>query len=149
MEVADATETGLDLCFALSKSEAAAGEVEVPKMARMMRGRGSAEKKVSTRWIVLLCVSSFLLGRLFTNRLWSPPETNTQILSRRRQEQEKLQIVLEDCKTKRKLGQDKDIMGEVSRTHEAIQFESGNACSCVLLNVELIVLVVSDLWTRR
>ncbi|KAK1308147.1 Protein ASPARTIC PROTEASE IN GUARD CELL 2 [Acorus calamus] len=32
MEVADETETGLDLCFALSKSEAAAGEVEVPKM---------------------------------------------------------------------------------------------------------------------
>ncbi|KAK1279363.1 Beta-1,3-galactosyltransferase 7 [Acorus gramineus] len=87
----------------------------------MMRGRGSAEKKVSIRWIGLLCVSSFLLGMLFTNRLWSPPETNTQILSRRRQEQEKLQIVLEDCETKRKLGQDKDIMGEVSRTHEAIQ----------------------------
>ncbi|KAK1263264.1 Beta-1,3-galactosyltransferase 7 [Acorus gramineus] len=86
-----------------------------------MRGRGSGGKKVSIKWILIFCVSSFLLGMLFTNRLWSPPETNTQMLSRRRQEQEKLQIVSEDCHTKRKPGQDKDIMGEVSRTHEAIQ----------------------------
>ncbi|KAK1313177.1 Beta-1,3-galactosyltransferase 7 [Acorus calamus] len=86
-----------------------------------MRGRGNGEKKVSVKWILIFCVSSFLLGMLFTNRLWSPPETNTQMLSRRRQEQEKLQIVSEDCHTERKPGQDKDIMGEVSRTHEAIQ----------------------------
>ncbi|KAK1313174.1 Beta-1,3-galactosyltransferase 7 [Acorus calamus] len=78
-----------------------------------MRGRGNGEKKVSVKWILIFCVSSFLLGMLFTNRLWSPPETNTQMLSRRRQEQEKLQIVSEDCHTERKPGQDKDIMGEI------------------------------------
>ncbi|XP_010245068.1 PREDICTED: beta-1,3-galactosyltransferase 7 [Nelumbo nucifera] len=76
--------------------------------------------KVSAKWIIILCISSFALGMLFTNRLWAPPESNGQIISRQRHEQE-LQVVSEDCTTKRKRGQDKDIMGEVYRTHEAIQ----------------------------
>ncbi|KAH7654714.1 Glycosyl transferase family 31 protein [Dioscorea alata] len=87
-----------------------------------MRGRGNvgSEKRVSTRWILILCISSFGLGMLFTNRLWVTPEPGGHFISRRRQEQE-LQIISEDCTTKRKLGQDKDIMGEVTKTHEAIQ----------------------------
>ncbi|XP_042514194.1 beta-1,3-galactosyltransferase 7-like isoform X2 [Macadamia integrifolia] len=52
--------------------------------------------------------------------MWSPPDSNVQIITRRRQEQE-LKAVSEDCNTKRKPGQEKDIMVEVSRTHEAIQ----------------------------
>ncbi|KAJ0976028.1 hypothetical protein J5N97_017993 [Dioscorea zingiberensis] len=87
-----------------------------------MRGRGSvgSEKRVSARWILILCITSFGLGMLFTNRMWVTPEQGSHIISRRRQEQE-LQIIAEDCTTKRKLGQDKDIMGEVTKTHEAIQ----------------------------
>ncbi|KAJ8647290.1 hypothetical protein MRB53_000313 [Persea americana] len=84
-----------------------------------MRSR-STEKKVSPKWILILCISSFLLGMLFTNRKWAPSESNHQIISRQRHEQE-LQVVSEDCNTKRKLGQAKDIMGEVYKTHEAIQ----------------------------
>ncbi|XP_043705045.1 beta-1,3-galactosyltransferase 7-like isoform X2 [Telopea speciosissima] len=52
--------------------------------------------------------------------MWTPSESNVQIITRRRQEQE-LNVVSEDCTTKQKLGQEKDIMGEVYRTHEAIQ----------------------------
>ncbi|OVA12785.1 Glycosyl transferase [Macleaya cordata] len=84
-----------------------------------MKSRTKAEK-VSVKWILILCISSFAVGMLFTNRLWGPPESSGQIISRQRQEQE-LQVVSEDCTTKRKSGQDKDIMGEVYKTHEAIQ----------------------------
>ncbi|OAY85232.1 Beta-1,3-galactosyltransferase 7 [Ananas comosus] len=88
-----------------------------------MKGRSSSsssEKKISARWILILCVFSFGLGMLFTDRFWNVPDSNNQIVTRRRQEQE-LQIISEDCATKRKLGKDEDIMGEVTRTHEAIQ----------------------------
>ncbi|KAF8392504.1 hypothetical protein HHK36_022846 [Tetracentron sinense] len=57
---------------------------------------------------------------LFTNRMWAPQESNGQIISRRRHEQE-LQVIFEDCTMKRKLGKDKDVMGEVYKTHVAIQ----------------------------
>ncbi|XP_077224080.1 galactosyltransferase family protein isoform X1 [Tasmannia lanceolata] len=83
-----------------------------------MKGRNN--ERVSTKWILILCISSFVLGMLFTNRLWVAPESNHQIISRQRHEQE-LQVVSEDCGTNRKLAQDKDIMGEVYKTHEAIQ----------------------------
>ncbi|KAG0449758.1 hypothetical protein HPP92_027205 [Vanilla planifolia] len=85
------------------------------------RGSGGAEKRVSHRWICLICLASFGLGMLFADRLRSIQDLNKQIISQRRQEQE-LHVVSEDCTTKkRKLGQDQDIMGEVERTHEAIQ----------------------------
>lgn len=57
---------------------------------------------------------------LFTNRMWVAPESNRQIISTQRNEQE-LQIISEDCTSKKKVGQDKDVMGEVYKTHEAIQ----------------------------
>ncbi|KAJ3705936.1 hypothetical protein LUZ61_009641 [Rhynchospora tenuis] len=87
-----------------------------------MKGRhGSGlERKVSARWMVILCISSFCIGILFTDRFWAAPDSNNLIISRRREEQE-LQIISGDCETKRKPTQDRDIMGEVSRTHEAIQ----------------------------
>ncbi|KAJ6798364.1 beta-1,3-galactosyltransferase 7-like [Iris pallida] len=87
----------------------------------MTKGGRSSEKRFSSaRWIVILCMSSFALGLLFTNRLWTVPESNTQFISRRRQDQE-LQVLSEGCITKRKLGQDKDVLDEVTKTHEAIQ----------------------------
>jgi hypothetical protein len=57
---------------------------------------------------------------LFTDRFWAVPDSNNLIISRRREEQE-LQIISGDCQTKRKPAQDRDIMGEVTKTHEAIQ----------------------------
>ncbi|KAL5992904.1 Beta-1,3-galactosyltransferase 7 [Asimina triloba] len=82
----------------------------------------SNEKKVSSRWILFLCSASFLLGIIFTTRsgLWPSPEPAAQLISQQRKEQE-LQLVAEDCTTTRKIGRDKDIMGEVSKTHQAIQ----------------------------
>ncbi|KAJ3679608.1 hypothetical protein LUZ60_017619 [Juncus effusus] len=77
-----------------------------------MKGRSSSvERKVSVRWILILCIFSFCMGMLFTNRFWTLPDFNNQIISQRRNEQE----------LKTKQAGDKDIMGEVTRTHEAIQ----------------------------
>ncbi|KAJ8625540.1 hypothetical protein MRB53_034070 [Persea americana] len=83
-----------------------------------MKGRNA--EKISRKWILFLCISSFLLGMLFSNRIRAPTESNREIISCQRHEQE-LQVVSDDCSTKEKLGQAKDIMGEVSKTHEAIQ----------------------------
>ncbi|KAL5984038.1 Beta-1,3-galactosyltransferase 7 [Asimina triloba] len=52
--------------------------------------------------------------------IWAPPESNNQLISQRRREQE-LQVRAEDTETKRRPGRDKDVMGEVLKTHEAIQ----------------------------
>ena len=97
------------------------------------------------------------LGYLFICcfRMWVAPESNRQMISTQRHEQE-LQIISEDCTSKKvfknflcvclfftawlssgfssilycfvfcvcmiqKVGQDKDVMGEVYKTHEAIQ----------------------------
>ncbi|KAI0495233.1 hypothetical protein KFK09_025383 [Dendrobium nobile] len=91
----------------------------------MMKTRvnGGGERRVSTRWIILLCLASFGLGMLFTDRfpdLNRRADSNWQMISQQRKEQE-LHVVSEDCTTKKKLGQDKDVMGEVTRTHEALQ----------------------------
>ncbi|CAK9168141.1 unnamed protein product [Ilex paraguariensis] len=84
-----------------------------------MRNRNSG--KISSKWIPVFSISFFFLGMLFTNRLWAPPESNSQLISSHRREQE-LQIISEDCTTKKeKPGQEKDVMDEVYRTHEAIQ----------------------------
>ncbi|KAK9271421.1 hypothetical protein L1049_027011 [Liquidambar formosana] len=53
-------------------------------------------------------------------KVWPPPESDAQLLTRHQHEQE-LQIVAEDCTTKKKPTQDKDVMEEVYKTHEAIQ----------------------------
>ncbi|GFY86074.1 Galactosyltransferase family protein [Actinidia rufa] len=85
---------------------------------------------------------------LFTNRLWAPPESESQLLSRRRQEQE-LQIISEDCTTKKKKpGQDKDVMEEVYKTHEAIQSARSLDKSISTLQMELAA-TRSSQETRR
>ncbi|KAK8950869.1 Beta-1,3-galactosyltransferase 7 [Platanthera zijinensis] len=89
-------------------------------MIRTRATGGGGDKRLCARWILLLCCACFGLGMLFTNRFWSLPDSNSETISKRRQEQE-LQVVSDDCITKRKPGQDKDVMGEVTRTHEAIQ----------------------------
>jgi hypothetical protein len=52
---------------------------------------------------------------------WTAPDTSNHIMSQRRRQDRELQLISEDCNTKRKHGEDKDIMGEVTKTHEAIQ----------------------------
>ncbi|XP_024174251.1 beta-1,3-galactosyltransferase 7 isoform X2 [Rosa chinensis] len=83
-----------------------------------MKNRSSS--KISAKWIPIFCIPSFFLGMLITSRMWAVPESNGQLISTRRHEQE-LQIVSEDCETKKKLGQEKDVMNEIYKTHESIQ----------------------------
>ncbi|XP_010943123.1 beta-1,3-galactosyltransferase 7 [Elaeis guineensis] len=84
------------------------------------RSTGS-ERKVCLRWIPILCIMSFGFGMLFTDKFWANPDVNNQIISKRRRQEQELQIISENCATKRKPEQDKDIIREVTRTHEAIQ----------------------------
>ncbi|KAI3989343.1 hypothetical protein MKX01_026926 [Papaver californicum] len=84
-----------------------------------MKSRTTAEK-VSVKWVLILCICSFSVGMLFTNRLWASPESSGQIISKQRQEQE-LQVLTEDCTKKQKGGENKDVTGEVLKTHKAIQ----------------------------
>ncbi|KAL3504050.1 hypothetical protein ACH5RR_033891 [Cinchona calisaya] len=85
-----------------------------------MKSRNSG--KVSVKWIPIFSIAFFFIGMLFTNRLWVLPESSNQLIAQHRREQE-LQIISEDCATKKKKSgeQDKDVMDEVYKTHEAIQ----------------------------
>ncbi|KAJ7965635.1 Hexosyltransferase [Quillaja saponaria] len=83
-----------------------------------MKSRGS--RKISAKWIPIFSIFSFLIGILITSRMWAQPESNSQLISRHQHEQE-LQIVSDDCTSKKKPVKDKDVMDEVYRTHEAIQ----------------------------
>ncbi|CAL5387170.1 unnamed protein product [Camellia sinensis] len=83
--------------------------------------------KVSAKWIPVLSLAFFILVSvvkivaLVDAVLWVPPESDNQLLSRHRRDQQ-LQIISEDCTTdKKKPGQDKDVMAEVYKTHNAIQ----------------------------
>lgn len=83
-----------------------------------MKNRGAG--KVSVRWIPFFCLSCFALGILFSNRFWIPLESDNQLISQHQRDQE-LQIVSEDCVTKKKPARDKDVLEEVLKTHEAIK----------------------------
>ncbi|KAL2467667.1 Beta-1 [Forsythia ovata] len=86
----------------------------------MMKNRSYG--KVSAKWVPIFSMCFFFLGMFFTNKLWVPFESGNQLIAQHRREQE-LQIVSEDCTTKKKkaAGQDKNVMNEVYKTHEAIQ----------------------------
>lgn len=92
--------------------------------------------KVSVKWIPIFSIAFFFIGMLFSNRWWSPTESGSQLIAQHRRDQE-LQVVSEDCNSNKKVsvdskanlfsapyqkqGQDKDVMQEVYKTHEAIQ----------------------------
>ncbi|KAL8459562.1 hypothetical protein ACS0TY_036891 [Phlomoides rotata] len=84
----------------------------------------SRNAKVSVTWIPIFSACFFLIGMIFSNRFWGPLESNSQLITQQRREQE-LQIVSEDCNTKKKKAEgqdkDKDVMNEVYKTHESIQ----------------------------
>ncbi|KAJ4981119.1 hypothetical protein NE237_031956 [Protea cynaroides] len=80
---------------------------------------------VSRRWTLLFCIGSFCAGMLFTSRMWAVPDiTEAKGLSRKNgAEDEKLRLVSEGCEPRFKDAkrESKDILGEVSKTHHAIQ----------------------------
>uniref|UniRef100_A0A7N0RGQ4 Hexosyltransferase n=2 Tax=Kalanchoe fedtschenkoi TaxID=63787 RepID=A0A7N0RGQ4_KALFE len=69
-------------------------------------------------WILLLSISSFFLGTLFSNQGWISSPSN---LIHRGRPEDALNIISNDCATNRKLGKDSAIMREVHITHEVIQ----------------------------
>ncbi|GMI82882.1 hypothetical protein like AT1G77810 [Hibiscus trionum] len=82
-----------------------------------MKQRTSTTTKISFKWILFLCISFFTLGALFGNRLWNATTSNNPLVSKNRREQE---IGSDDCDNKKKPA-DNDVMGQVLKTHEAIE----------------------------
>ncbi|CAN6457525.1 unnamed protein product [Victoria cruziana] len=88
------------------------------------KSRGSessfSRNVVSKRWTLFLCLASFCAGLFFTNRMWAVPEAKDIRVTG---VEEKLKLVSEGCdhRSKQEKGDPKDILGEVSKTHHAIQ----------------------------
>ncbi|KAI4990165.1 hypothetical protein ZWY2020_038528 [Hordeum vulgare] len=79
-------------------------------------------RPVLSRTILLLCACSFGLGMLFTDRFGAMPDLKSPVVAQRRRQEEELQVVSEDFVAKTKPSDDRDVMGEVAKTHEAIQY---------------------------
>ncbi|EFJ23757.1 glycosyltransferase-like protein [Selaginella moellendorffii] len=87
-----------------------------------MKGRASSSFSVSGKWMLVLCVGSFCVGMLFTNRMWNSPE---DLDVTRPQTSQHLQIVSEDhCDPKPKPvnseASPREILNQVSKTHDAV-----------------------------
>ncbi|CAN1149440.1 Probable beta-1,3-galactosyltransferase 2 [Linum perenne] len=83
----------------------------------------SSKAVVSKKWTFLLCIGCFCVGMLFSDsRMWSVPEVE-DVSSTMKFEDEKLEFVPQGCAPQNKdvNHYSKDIMGEVSKTHDAIQ----------------------------
>ncbi|XP_022716887.1 probable beta-1,3-galactosyltransferase 4 isoform X2 [Durio zibethinus] len=78
---------------------------------------------VTKKWTLLLCIGCFCAGMLFSDRMWTVPETEDKGVYREMGvKDERLKLISEGCDPIRKdVKQSKDILGEVSRTHHAIQ----------------------------
>uniref|UniRef100_A0A0D9VVV1 Hexosyltransferase n=1 Tax=Leersia perrieri TaxID=77586 RepID=A0A0D9VVV1_9ORYZ len=74
---------------------------------------------ISRKWTFLLCLGSFCIGLIFTNRMWTMPEPK-EIIRRSALEVNKMNLVSGDCAQKSIMEQ-KDIVGEVPRTQDALQ----------------------------
>ncbi|KAH7675587.1 Glycosyl transferase family 31 protein [Dioscorea alata] len=85
-------------------------------------GEVSTRGMVSKNWTLLLCLGSFCVGLLFTNRMWTVPEAK-DIIRTTGTGEDKIKLLAGDCspKTMNERQQPKDILGEVSKTHNAIQ----------------------------
>ncbi|GAA0140152.1 glycosyltransferase [Lithospermum erythrorhizon] len=88
-------------------------------MSSKSRGGFESNSKnlVSRKLAIILCVGFFCAGMLFTDRMWSVPEAGSMA------EDEKVQSVSSSCnpKTNHTTSEFKDILGEVSKTHNSLQ----------------------------
>jgi len=82
-------------------------------------GAAASERRLLSRRILLLCFVSFFLGMLITDRFGSVP---SPIVVPRRLHERELQSLSQEFVARPKPADDRDIMGEVSKTHEAIQY---------------------------
>lgn len=81
---------------------------------------------MSPKLLTVACIACFLMGMLFTNRLWITSESQEDSgdnQGKALHEEEELRRITDDCESKNKdaSGQGKDIYNEVSRTHDAIK----------------------------
>ncbi|PKU66102.1 putative beta-1,3-galactosyltransferase 2 [Dendrobium catenatum] len=85
-------------------------------------GGASPRSMVSKKWTFLLCLGSLCAVLLFTNRMWTMPEPK-DIIRRTGTEEIKMNLVSNDCniKSQIKKQESNDMIGEVSKTHHAIQ----------------------------
>uniref|UniRef100_A0A9I9DXE6 Hexosyltransferase n=1 Tax=Cucumis melo TaxID=3656 RepID=A0A9I9DXE6_CUCME len=83
----------------------------------------STRGSVSRKWTFLFCIGCFCAGMLFSDRMWAVPEVENMPGGSTGSEEDKLKMVSEGCNTSNKDGsnESKDILGEVSKTHNAIQ----------------------------
>ncbi|KAF2284948.1 hypothetical protein GH714_032960 [Hevea brasiliensis] len=95
-------------------------------MSLKSRGEQNSSKSViSQKWTLFLCLFCFCAGMLFTNRMWTVPESKG-ITRTTAMEAEKLKLVSEGCGIRTLQQKDvsrdsKDLIGEVYKTHNAIQ----------------------------
>lgn len=91
-------------------------------MSFKIRGEQLPRSSVSKKWSILLCLGCFCAGMLFTNRMWSVPE-DEGMMRTTASEDEKLKLISEgfNPKIKEVKRVSKDILGEVFKTHNAIQ----------------------------
>lgn len=89
-------------------------------MSRFRGGSSESARNFSKLWTIFLIVGSFCVGMLFTNRMWNIQESKD--VDRLNGEQtDQFNLASERCNPKSvKLGS-KDILDEVSKTHDAIQ----------------------------
>uniref|UniRef100_A0A0E0G1S0 Hexosyltransferase n=1 Tax=Oryza nivara TaxID=4536 RepID=A0A0E0G1S0_ORYNI len=88
------------------------------------RKGGGGDGGVSRRWAVLLCLGSFCLGLLFTNRMWTLPEAN-EIARPSGNGDEGNTLVAAECGPKKVQHPDyKDIL-RVQDTHHGVQQKTG------------------------
>ncbi|MCD9558478.1 hypothetical protein HAX54_015865 [Datura stramonium] len=85
----------------------------------------SGKLAVSGKTIMLLCITSFLGGSLFSRRIWTQPnsEMDTDLVIPTMSNNEKLRTISRECDLKCKLAERNsgDIMEEVIKTHQVIQ----------------------------
>ncbi|XP_039040527.1 probable beta-1,3-galactosyltransferase 2 isoform X2 [Hibiscus syriacus] len=93
-------------------------------MSFKSKGEQSSRSFVSKKWTFLLCLGCFCAGMLFTNsnRVETVPQSKG-IMRATAMEAEKQKLISEDCnlKAKEEKHVSKDIIGEVFKTHHAIQ----------------------------
>ncbi|KAK8642822.1 hypothetical protein V6N13_012154 [Hibiscus sabdariffa] len=75
-------------------------------------------RKISVKWILFICTFFFALGSLFSHRLWNTTTSDDPFILKHRREQE---TAPDDCDNKKKPAVENDVMGEVLKTHEAIE----------------------------
>ncbi|KAG6719449.1 hypothetical protein I3842_03G006500 [Carya illinoinensis] len=82
-------------------------------------------KQVSGKTIFVLCLASFLAGSLFTSQIWTTQQSQSKEaqIPNMPNHINRLEAMTQDCDHKRKLveGKSVDIIGEVTKTHQAIQ----------------------------